>query len=89
MGKLLRCRALATTDRVDVEAALHDATLVVDRAVRLATEGTVAAVDGSTLRVDAGTISVHGDTPGADQLAARIRSGLEAAGVRVQAIGDR
>ena len=76
-------------DRQKAGSILHDATLVVDRAVRLATEGTVAAVDGSTLRVDAGTICVHGDTPGADQLAARIRSGLEAAGVRVQAIGDR
>ena len=33
------------------------------------------------------TICVHGDTPGAVQLAARVRAALEQAGVVVQAIG--
>ena len=39
-----------------------------------------------TLHID--TLCVHGDTPGADELAARLRRGLEAAGITVQAIGD-
>jgi lactam utilization protein B len=30
---------------------------------------------------------VHGDTPGSDALAAKIRAGLEAAGIAVRAIG--
>jgi UPF0271 protein len=39
-----------------------------------------------TVRVD--TICVHGDTPGAGDLAAQLRAGLESAGVDVKAIGD-
>src|SRR5437870_1372377 len=35
----------------------------------------------------AATMCVHGDTPGSDDLAAKIRAGLEAAGVTVKAIG--
>jgi lactam utilization protein B len=31
---------------------------------------------------------VHGDTPGSDQLAGKIRAGLEAAGISVKAIGS-
>ncbi len=67
-------------------SVIHDADAVVARAVRLITEGTVVATDGSTLRLEADTICVHGDTPGSDVLAARVREGLEAAGVRVTAI---
>jgi UPF0271 protein len=70
-------------------SVIHDAELVVARAIRLVTEGTVVAVDGSTLRLEADTICVHGDTPGSDALAARLRQGLEAAGVRVAAVGLR
>jgi 5-oxoprolinase (ATP-hydrolysing) subunit A len=50
-------------------------------------EKTVVAMDGSTVMLDADTICVHGDTPGSDDLAAKIRAGLAAAGVTVQAIG--
>ncbi len=68
-------------------AVLHDADVVTARAVRLATDGSVAAIDGSILSIDADTLCVHGDTPGAAQLAAKIRAGLEAAGIVVKAIG--
>jgi UPF0271 protein len=37
-------------------------------------------------RVD--TICVHGDTPGAADLASRIRAALEAAGIQVKAVGS-
>jgi UPF0271 protein len=47
----------------------------------------VGALDGSRLHIEAETICVHGDTPGADRLAAAIRRGLEAAGVTVKAFG--
>jgi UPF0271 protein len=70
-------------------SVIHDPDVVIARAVRLVTEGTVVAVDGSTLRLEADTICVHGDTPGSDALAARLRQGLEAAGVRVAAVGLR
>jgi len=64
-------------------AVLDDADQVVARCVRLATEGTVLAVDGSTVEVDARSLCLHGDTPGAVDLARRVRKGLEEAGVEV------
>jgi UPF0271 protein len=68
-------------------AVIHDAAAVVERAVRMAKDGTVAAMDGTILRFRPDTICVHSDTPRADDLAARLRLALEAAGVTVTAIG--
>src|SRR5213078_1262214 len=68
-------------------SVIHDPDAVVARAVRMVTDHTVVAVDGSVVRLDADTICVHGDTPGSDELAAKIRAGLERAGVAVKAVG--
>ena len=68
-------------------SVIHDAAVVVARAVRMVKERTVVAIDGSVVALEADTICVHGDTPGSDDLAAQIRAGLEAAGVTVRAIG--
>jgi 5-oxoprolinase (ATP-hydrolysing) subunit A len=68
-------------------AVIHDPAVVVSRAVRMAMEKIVTAIDGSTVGFEVDTICVHSDTPGAEDLAARIRAGLEAAGVTVKAIG--
>jgi 5-oxoprolinase (ATP-hydrolysing) subunit A len=68
-------------------SVIHDADAVVTRAVRMAKEKTVVAIDGSIVQLEADTVCVHGDTPGSDQLAAKIRAGLEAAGITVKAIG--
>jgi UPF0271 protein len=69
-------------------AVIHAVDDVVARALRLATEGEVITLDGSVLRLDVETICVHGDTPGAALLAARVRSGLESAGVEVKAFAS-
>jgi 5-oxoprolinase (ATP-hydrolysing) subunit A len=68
-------------------AILQDADIVVARGVRMATAGTVVAVDGSVVTLPAETICVHSDTPGADVLAAKLRAALDAAGIAVKAIG--
>jgi 5-oxoprolinase (ATP-hydrolysing) subunit A len=68
-------------------AVIHDVDAVVAGAVRLIAAGTIVAVDGTRLPVEADTICVHGDTPGSDRLAAAVRAGLEAAGIEVKAIG--
>lgn len=67
-------------------AVIHDPAAVVARVVRMVKERTVVAIDGSIVSLDADTICVHGDTPGSDDLAAKIRAGIEAAGVVVKAI---
>jgi UPF0271 protein len=68
-------------------AVIHDPTAVVERVVRMARDRTVEAVDGSVIQLELDTICVHGDTPGAADLAARIRQALTAAGVEVRAVG--
>jgi UPF0271 protein len=68
-------------------AVLVDPDLVVSRALRLVREHAVAASDGTPLTLHIDTLCVHGDTPGAELLAARLRQGLEAAGVSVRATG--
>ena len=68
-------------------SVIHDADAVVSRAVRMVKDRTVVAVDGAVVTLEADTICVHGDTPDSDELAARLRAGLEAAGVTVKAVG--
>jgi len=70
-------------------AVIHDPDAVQARVVRMATDRTVVAIDGSTVKLDVDTICVHGDTIGAANLASRIRGALEAAGVEVKAVGAR
>src|SRR5262249_5353543 len=68
-------------------SVIHDPDAVVARAVRMVTDRTVVATDGSIVDLEADTICVHGDTPGSDDLAAKIRAGFERAGGSVKAIG--
>jgi UPF0271 protein len=68
-------------------SVIHDPEKVVARAVRMATERSVVAIDGTVVPLEADTICVHGDTPGSDDLAAKIRAGFEAAGVQVRPVG--
>ncbi len=65
-------------------AVLHEPDEVAARVVRLVTEGTVVAVDGSVVEVEARSVCTHGDTPGAVAIARAVRSALEAAGVVVE-----
>ncbi|MGM7671224.1 LamB/YcsF family protein [Microbacterium sp. A93] len=69
--------------RSEAGAVLQDEREVTARMVRLATEGVLTAVDGTDLRVEAASICVHSDTPGAVAMAAAVRAGLEEAGVRI------
>jgi 5-oxoprolinase (ATP-hydrolysing) subunit A len=59
---------------------------VVKRAVRIVREHTVVAANGATIPLKIETLCVHSDTEAADVVAARLRTGLEAAGIRVVAV---
>lgn len=65
-------------------AVLHDVDAIVERAVRLAVKGEVLAVDGTVVQVRPDSLCIHGDTPGAVEMAAGVRAGLEAAGVALE-----
>ena len=69
--------------RREAGAVLHDVPLIAARMVRLATEGVVEAIDGSVIRIDAQSICVHGDSPGAVAIAREVRGRLEAAGIAI------
>ncbi|MFF4872040.1 LamB/YcsF family protein [Streptomyces sp. NPDC090109] len=66
-------------------AVVTDPAEVVERSLALARLGTVTAHDGTPVAVRARSLCLHGDTPGAVELARRVREGLESSGVRVEA----
>ena len=66
-------------------AVLHDEQLVAQRMLRLVQEGVVQAIDGSETRVQADSICVHGDSPGAVAMARAVRDRLTQAAVTLQA----
>jgi len=63
------------------DAVLHDADQVAERMLRWAESGTLTSISGKAVRVQADSICVHGDSPGAVEMARRIRARLQAAGV--------
>lgn len=63
------------------DAVLYDVDEVVERAVRLATQGEVLAVDGTVIGLRPDSLHLHSGTADAVEMAARIRAGLEGAGV--------
>jgi 5-oxoprolinase (ATP-hydrolysing) subunit A len=62
-------------------ALVTDPSAVAERAVRMAVDGVVTAIDGTAVDVAVASICVHGDTPGAVQLARAVRSALQEAGL--------
>jgi UPF0271 protein len=70
--------------RAAPNAVLADLDMVATRMALWARDGVITAIDGSALRLDADTLCLHGDAPGAAAMAARVRSVLEAEGVQVQ-----
>jgi len=75
------------TPRSRAGAVIHDVDAVVARAVRMARDGVVLTPDGRQIALRVETICVHGDTPGAAELVARIADALRSAGAAVAPIG--
>jgi len=65
-------------------AVLHDADDIAQRMLRFAREGLITAIDGTDVRVEADSICVHGDSPGAVEMARQVRTTLEGAGVSIR-----
>jgi len=75
------------TPRSRPGAVIHDVDRVVERAVRMVRDGVVLTPDGRAVPLQVQTICVHGDTPGAADLVARIAGALRGAGAAVAPIG--
>ena len=70
-------------------SVIHELSLVTARAVRMVREGRVIARNGADIPIAIDTICVHGDTPGAAQLARALHEHLENAGISVMPVATR
>jgi 5-oxoprolinase (ATP-hydrolysing) subunit A len=66
-------------------AVLHDPVAIAERVVAIITTGQLTAVDGSTIQVHVESVCVHGDSPGAVQIATAVRDRLKADGIDLKA----
>ena len=64
-------------------AVLHDAGQITDRVVRMVQDGEVISVTGKRMKMRMDTVCIHGDTPGAVEIARVLRKGLSDAGIAV------
>lgn len=64
-------------------SVLHDAKKVAERMLQLVQDGGVLSIDGKFTPIDAGSICVHGDSPGALEMAQQVRLVLEQQGIEI------
>ena len=68
------------------DALIRDPAEAARQALQIVERGTVTAHDGSEVAIDAQTICIHGDTPGASKIAAAVSQTLRKAGVELSAL---
>jgi len=66
-------------------AVLQDPAAIAERVATMVTSGQVTAIDGSRIKVSVESVCVHGDSPGAVQIATAVRDRLKASGADVRA----
>ena len=66
-------------------AVLHDPAEIAERVATMVDSGRVGAIDGTTVKLDVESVCVHGDSPGAVQIATSVRERLKAAGTDIRA----
>ncbi len=71
--------------RRERNAVLHDVDKIAERVASMIGRGQVTAVDGSTIPITVESVCVHGDSPGAVDIATAVRSRLVADGVTLEA----
>jgi len=70
------------------DALIRDPQEAAQQALGMVERGLVTASDGSEVPLEAQTICIHGDTPGAAAIAAEVRRALRAAGVTIAGLVD-
>lgn len=71
------------------DAVLHDPGEAAEQALQIVERGCVTAIDGSTLSLQADTICIHGDTPGAVEIGSAVWRRLRDAGITIRPINAR
>jgi UPF0271 protein len=87
VGKFLADRAYDAQGRLvsrkRAGSVIKDEAAIAKRVTQLLDDGTVETIDGERIRIEARSILVHSDTPGAVALATTIRDAILAGGGRV------
>jgi UPF0271 protein len=65
-------------------AVLHDTAQIAQRVVRMVQDRAVVSVSGKTIKVQLDTVCIHGDTPGAVEIARAVRQALKDSGIEVR-----
>lgn len=68
------------------DALIRDPAEAARQALSIAQRGIVTAHDGTEVQLTAQTICIHGDTPGAPQIAAAVAQSLRAAGIALRSL---
>jgi len=71
------------------DALIRDPDEAGQQALRIVERGTVLASDGTEVAIDAQTICIHGDTPGAAEIAASVVKMLREAGITVKGLTQK
>jgi len=64
-------------------AVLHNASEIAQRVVRMVQDGAVVSVTGKVIKMRTDTVCIHGDTPGAVDIARGVRQALKDGGIEV------
>lgn len=70
--------------RTQPGAVVHDVNEVASRALAMARDGVVKSIGGQTIKLNAQSICVHGDSPNAVALARAVRQAFDAAGLKIE-----
>src|SRR5579872_3812537 len=64
-------------------SVLHDPKQIAERVVRMVQDGAVISATGKVMKMRTDTVCIHGDTPGAVDIARGVRKALKDAGIEV------
>lgn len=70
-------------------SVLHDGPQIAQRVVRMVQDGAVTAASGKVIKMKIDTVCIHGDTPGAVDIARQIRAELDRSGIAVAPFSRR
>ena len=71
------------------DAVLHDADKIAQRVVRMVQDRAIVAASGKIIKVDIDTVCIHGDTPGAVEIARAVRRELSLSQIDVAPFSTR
>jgi UPF0271 protein len=74
------------TPRDSADALIHDPAAAAERVLKMVLQGTVSSQQGTEIPLRVDTICIHGDSPGAADMAKTIRERLQQAGIDVKSM---